>query len=205
MKMIPRTLKSSSRTSKSILSVANILTTNHQNINSSPSTTSAATSINVPIVASPPSTTNGTINNTFRHNSSSASVTQGIKGIKDGQVKVPSNRKFSCRPLNTEVMIKERRSLQWFYDHPLIDTFAKRKSVRLTPATILYTGTSCEDAHILKSASFLRKELPVRVAHWVNRFRSLPFIVGCNPIILGVHELYIRTFYLLTEFPEVNN
>lgn len=106
--------------------------------------------------------------------------------------------------LNSEVMSRERRSLQWFYDHPVIDCFAEKPSVRLTPETILYTGKSGDEAHLVKSAQYLHKELPVRVAHRVSSFRSLPFIVGCNPTILSVHELYIRTFYLLTDFPAVS-
>lgn len=31
----------------------------------------------------------------------------------------------------------------------------------------------------------------------------LPFIVGCNPTILAVHELYIRAFHILNDFPEI--
>jgi len=27
--------------------------------------------------------------------------------------------------------------------------------------------------------------------------------VGCNPTILAVNELYIRSFYMLNEFPEI--
>lgn len=99
---------------------------------------------------------------------------------------------------------KNRRGLQWFYDHPAIDAAAEKQSVRLTPAAILYTGRSADVGHVLKSAQYLHKELPVRVAHRIHSFRSLPFIVGCNPIILAIHELYIRSFYLLHDFPVVS-
>lgn len=100
---------------------------------------------------------------------------------------------------------QNRRCLQWFYDHPAIDVAADKASVRLTPATILYTGSkSGDEEHIMKMAQYLQKELPVRVAHRVASFRRLPFMVGCNPLILAVHELYIRTFYLLQNFPAVS-
>lgn len=36
------------------------------------------------------------------------------------------------------------------------------------------------------SAKYLHKELPVRIAHRIKGFRSLPFIIGCNPTILQV-------------------
>jgi hypothetical protein len=54
-----------------------------------------------------------------------------------------------------------------------------------------------------RSALYLQKELPVRIAHRIAGFRSLPFLVGCNPTILAVHEMYIRAFYMLTEYPQV--
>jgi len=105
--------------------------------------------------------------------------------------------------VTSELVRKNRNNLQWFYDHPAIDAAAEKPSVRLTPAAILYTGRSGDEGHALKTAQYLHKELPVRVAHRVAAFRFLPFIVGCNPIILAVHELYIGTFYLLSEFPSV--
>ena len=54
-----------------------------------------------------------------------------------------------------------------------------------------------------RSAQYLHKELPIRIAHRIAGFRSLPFIVGCNPTILAVHELYIRAFHILNDFPEI--
>ncbi len=45
--------------------------------------------------------------------------------------------------------------------------------------------------------------MPIRIAHRIAGFRNLPFIVGCNPTILAVHELYIRSFHILNEFPEI--
>ena len=104
----------------------------------------------------------------------------------------------------TALINRNRQGLQWFYDHPAIDAAAEKQSLRLTPATILYTGKSGDGKHVLKSAQYLHKELPVRIAHRVASFRSLPFMVGCNPIILAVHELYIRSFYCLQDFPNVS-
>ena len=203
--MISRTASRKLASSKLASSACSSFVSKKRQINT-PSPSSAYQVTNqTPNIQIPRALIQGTVK---RHNSSQNNLisNNSLKNpLKKSEIRnLSPNRKFSCRPLNTEVMIRERRSLQWFYDHPMIDAAAKKTSVRITPATILYTGTSCDHAHILKSAQFLRKELPVRVAHWVNRFRSLPFIVGCNPIILGVHELYIRTFYLLSEFPEVN-
>ncbi|NXN74795.1 BCKD dehydrogenase, partial [Himantopus himantopus] len=76
-------------------------------------------------------------------------------------------------------------------------------SVRLTPTTMLYSGRSQDGSHIRKSARYLQQELPVRIAHRIKGFRSLPFIIGCNPTILHVHELYIRAFQKLSDFPPI--
>ncbi|XP_039578128.1 3-methyl-2-oxobutanoate dehydrogenase [lipoamide] kinase, mitochondrial [Passer montanus] len=54
-----------------------------------------------------------------------------------------------------------------------------------------------------KSARYLQQELPVRIAHRIQGFRNLPFIIGCNPTILHVHELYIRAFQKLSDFPPI--
>ncbi|CAN7985827.1 unnamed protein product, partial [Ixodes pacificus] len=86
-----------------------------------------------------------------------------------------------------------------------VNVFSPQPSVRLTPTTILYSGKSPDGSHLLRSAQYLHKELPVRIAHRIAGFRSLPFIVGCNPTILAVHELYTQTFYLLTDFPPVTD
>ncbi|XP_071486835.1 branched-chain alpha-ketoacid dehydrogenase kinase-like [Diadema antillarum] len=100
---------------------------------------------------------------------------------------------------------KKSRPVVSFYNQSAIDLAAKKPSVRLTPATLLYTGKSPDGNHLLRSAQYLHKELPVRVAHRIAEFRGLPFIVGCNPTILHVHELYIRAFHLLSEFPSIRD
>lgn len=97
------------------------------------------------------------------------------------------------------------RSVTSFYYQSAIDRAASKASVRLSPTTMLYSGRSADGSHILRSAQYLHKELPVRIAHRIAGFRGLPFIVGCNPTILTTHEMYIRAFHLLSEFPPIND
>ncbi|QQP36946.1 Uncharacterized protein FKW44_022199, partial [Caligus rogercresseyi] len=54
-----------------------------------------------------------------------------------------------------------------------------------------------------RSAQYLQRELPVRLAHLITGIRNLPFIVGCNPMILSIHEQYIRSFHILNDFPPI--
>nr|KAF6439836.1 branched chain keto acid dehydrogenase kinase [Rousettus aegyptiacus] len=84
-------------------------------------------------------------------------------------------------------MARERsKTVTSFYNQSAIDVAAEKPSVRLTPTMMLYSGRSQDGSHLLKSARYLQQELPVRIAHRIKDFRSLPFIIGCNPTILHV-------------------
>lgn len=87
---------------------------------------------------------------------------------------------------------------------------------------ILYSGKSHDGSHLLvgvrislfkhvkhfnkfqqKSAQYLWKELPVRIAHRIHEFRSLPFIIGCNPTILEVVIIFVKAVFLLSLFLKI--
>ncbi|TKC50484.1 hypothetical protein EI555_019111, partial [Monodon monoceros] len=76
---------------------------------------------------------------------------------------------------------------------------------RSKTVTSFYNQSAIDVAAEKKSARYLQQELPVRIAHRIKGFRSLPFIIGCNPTILHVHELYIRAFQKLTDFPPIKD
>jgi len=105
----------------------------------------------------------------------------------------------------TTVSVRERnKAVTSYYNQQSIDIESQKNSVRLTPATIMYSSITSDPLHdALRSAQYLHRELPTRIAHRIVEFRSLPFIVGCNPTILAVHELYIRAFHILKDFPEI--
>jgi len=105
----------------------------------------------------------------------------------------------------TPVSLRERnKAVTSYYNQQSIDIESQKNSIRLTPATIMYSSITSDPLHdALRSAQYLHRELPIRIAHRIVGFRSLPFIVGCNPTILAVHELYIRAFHILKDFPEV--
>jgi [3-methyl-2-oxobutanoate dehydrogenase (acetyl-transferring)] kinase len=95
----------------------------------------------------------------------------------------------------TELSELRQRSthLNWFFD-PAIDKAADQPLIKLNPMTMMYSGVSEDDSHLLNSSSYLRRELPIRLAHLIKEFRNLPFIVACNPSVLEVHERYIKAF-----------
>lgn len=106
---------------------------------------------------------------------------------------------------HVELARERSKTVTSFYNQSAIDVVAEKPSVRLTPTMMLYSGRSQDGSHLLKSGRYLQQELPVRIAHRIKGFRSLPFIIGCNPTILHVHELYIRAFQKLTDFPPIKD
>uniref|UniRef100_A0A8C2VTC7 Protein-serine/threonine kinase n=1 Tax=Chinchilla lanigera TaxID=34839 RepID=A0A8C2VTC7_CHILA len=106
---------------------------------------------------------------------------------------------------HVELARERSKTVTSFYNQSAIDVAAEKPSVRLTPTMMLYSGRSQDGSHLLKSGRYLQQELPVRIAHRIKGFRSLPFIIGCNPTILHVHELYIRAFQKLSDFPPIKD
>lgn len=101
--------------------------------------------------------------------------------------------------------IRERNSaVTSYYNQHSIDRASEKPSIRLTPMTIMYSSITEDNDHdSLRSAQYLHRELPIRIAKRIIGFRLLPFIVGCNPTILAVHELYIRAFHKLNDHPPI--
>lgn len=109
------------------------------------------------------------------------------------------------RDFDVQQTREKSQAIASYYVQSAIEAAGALNSVRLTPSSLLYAAKSPDASHILRSAQYLHKELPVRIAHRVLGFRQLPFIVGCNPTILSVHELYIRAFNILSQFPPITD
>ncbi|RIB16004.1 mitochondrial branched-chain alpha-ketoacid dehydrogenase kinase-domain-containing protein [Gigaspora rosea] len=56
---------------------------------------------------------------------------------------------------------------------------------------------------LLESARYTKSELPVRLARRIKALQKLPFIVGTNPYIKKVYQLYFDSFELICNFPEI--
>jgi [3-methyl-2-oxobutanoate dehydrogenase (acetyl-transferring)] kinase len=105
---------------------------------------------------------------------------------------------FSTQPNGHGAKLTESRQraiqLSHYFNDPAIDQAAEQPLVKLNAITMMYSSRSDDQTHILRSSSFLRRELPIRLAHLVKILRNLPFIVACNPSILDVIERYIQAF-----------
>jgi len=77
----------------------------------------------------------------------------------------------------------------------------------VTPITLrqlVFFGRNMQEDKLFKSANYVRTELPVRLAHRIRDFQNLPFIVGTNPHIEQVYDLYWQAFDKLRQVPEIH-
>lgn len=57
--------------------------------------------------------------------------------------------------------------------------------------------------NLVDYAANLHDQLLVRIAHGIHHFQSLPFLPAANPILLSLHERYLKLFESIAEFPKV--
>ncbi|CAF4013288.1 unnamed protein product, partial [Rotaria magnacalcarata] len=108
---------------------------------------------------------------------------------------------------STEKVIRDKHlaniTVTSFYCQSAIEQYAAKQSTRLTPLTMMYIGKTEDGTHLLRSAQYLQKDLPIRFAHRIDDFRNLPFVVACNPLLLDSHERFIKIFHTLHTFPPI--
>eukprot|EP00252_Welwitschia_mirabilis_P024915 TRINITY_DN7601_c0_g1_i4.p1 TRINITY_DN7601_c0_g1~~TRINITY_DN7601_c0_g1_i4.p1 ORF type:complete len:362 (-),score=45.14 TRINITY_DN7601_c0_g1_i4:130-1215(-) len=66
-------------------------------------------------------------------------------------------------------------------------------------------GSRPNSKNLLLSADFLRKELPIRLAHRVIELVGLPYGLSAKPPVLKVRDWYVESFRDIRDFPEVRN
>ncbi|KAJ1719476.1 hypothetical protein LPJ53_005776 [Coemansia erecta] len=97
-----------------------------------------------------------------------------------------------------------RRYSRAHYDEQLVYKFASQKINPVTVGQLLkYRRLPLSRENILDSVAYSQAELPVRLAKRVISFHNLPFIVGTNPHIARVYELYYDAFDRLHAFAPI--
>ncbi|KAI8052553.1 branched-chain alpha-ketoacid dehydrogenase [Syncephalis plumigaleata] len=87
-----------------------------------------------------------------------------------------------------------------------VKQYAVKECVPVTLRELLQFGKPpLDDTSLIRVAQFVQKELPVRMARRVVAFQRLPFIVGTNPYIQQVHQLYYDSFEKLRVLPPMEN
>ncbi|KAI9363432.1 branched-chain alpha-ketoacid dehydrogenase [Zopfochytrium polystomum] len=95
--------------------------------------------------------------------------------------------------------VTARRCLSgWKASSTRVEEYAKAP---ITPVTLSHLLELGKTRNALESAQLLHKELPKRLARRVRAIQKLPFIVGVNPWIKKVYELYFDSFETLSNIP----
>ncbi|ROT43203.1 alpha-ketoacid dehydrogenase kinase [Sodiomyces alkalinus F11] len=64
-------------------------------------------------------------------------------------------------------------------------------------------GRTLTEARLLKSANYVRTELPTRIAHRIRDMQQLPYGVASNPDINDVYNLYNDAFHTFRKVKEI--
>ncbi|KAH6559955.1 hypothetical protein BASA50_006664 [Batrachochytrium salamandrivorans] len=81
-----------------------------------------------------------------------------------------------------------------FYHNRVLEQYAEQQVQRVTLRQLSVFGRNFNLEKVLRSANYIRTELSVRLAHRIVRFQQLPFVVGTNPHIELIYNLYWDAF-----------
>lgn len=90
-----------------------------------------------------------------------------------------------------------------FYQNRTLDQYVEQRVTPITLRQLVFFGKRLNEERLLKSANYVRTELPVRLAHRIRDFQQLPFIVGTNPHIQLVYDLYWVAFEKFRKVPPI--
>lgn len=105
------------------------------------------------------------------------------------------------QPMNISLPSTAHR--QHFYQNKTLDSYFSQDPTPLTLRQLLFYERHCNTERLLKSANYVRTELPIRIAHRIREFQKLPYILGTNPHIECVYDLYWQAFERIRKFPEI--
>lgn len=94
-------------------------------------------------------------------------------------------------------------STQHFYRNKTLDRYVQQSQTPITLRQLLFYERHMNTDRLLKSANYVRQELPIRISHRIREFQKLPFIVGTNPHIQYVYDLYWQAFERLRKVPPI--
>ncbi|KAI7855125.1 branched-chain alpha-ketoacid dehydrogenase [Circinella umbellata] len=147
-----------------------------------------------------------------RHFSSHARVTQQASHIlKEATTHAPSPivsctafplTSNSTSRVTSESVINADSNLH-FYRNKLLDKYVQEDTTPITLRQLLFYERQLNTDRLLKSANYVRQELPVRISHRIREFQNLPFIVGTNPHIKSVYDIYWQAFERLRKVPPI--
>ncbi|KAL0574533.1 putative protein kinase [Marasmius crinis-equi] len=116
-----------------------------------------------------------------------------------------SKRKLALYPLNGSFWCRKESTALHFYQNKQLDLYASREAKRLTLRQLTFFGRSMDEERLVKSANYVRTELPVRIAHRIRDLQSLPYVVVTQEGVAKVYELYWTAFEKFRRYPPIKN
>ena len=94
-----------------------------------------------------------------------------------------------------------------FYLNKVLEQWAAKPAIRMTLRQLIFFGKTLgmDREKILKSANYVRQELPVRIAHRIRDLQALPFVVMTNKHLEDVYNKYWAAFETLRRFPHIRS
>ncbi|KAJ1905819.1 [Pyruvate dehydrogenase (acetyl-transferring)] kinase 2, mitochondrial [Tieghemiomyces parasiticus] len=106
-------------------------------------------------------------------------------------------------PTVAAVHVHRRWTHPQFYRNHNLDPYLVQPSRKITLRQLVVFGRHVTEERLLLSANYVRTELPIRLARRIRDFQHLPFIVGANPYLAEVYDLYWQAFEDFRRFPEI--
>ena len=94
-----------------------------------------------------------------------------------------------------------------FYLNKVLEQWAAKPATRMTLRQLIFFGRTLgrDREKILKSANYVRQELPVRIAHRIRDLQALPFVVMTNQHLEDVYQKYWSAFETFRRFPHIKS
>ncbi|KAF9534300.1 alpha-ketoacid dehydrogenase kinase N-terminal domain-containing protein [Crepidotus variabilis] len=111
-----------------------------------------------------------------------------------------SNGTITHRSVNST---RHQSTALHFYQNKQLELYASKQASRLTLRQLVFFGRKMNEDRLMKSANYVRTELPVRIAHRLRDLQALPFIVVTQEGVGRVYELYWSAFEKLRRYPPI--
>ncbi|KAF8529037.1 branched-chain alpha-ketoacid dehydrogenase [Hysterangium stoloniferum] len=92
-----------------------------------------------------------------------------------------------------------------FYQNKQLELYASRKAKPLTLRQLVFYGKSMNEDRLIKSANYVRTELPVRLSHRIRDMQALPYAVVTREGVAAMYRLYWSAFEKFRRYPQINS
>lgn len=86
-----------------------------------------------------------------------------------------------------------------------LDEWVAKEARPISIRQLMVFGRFLSEPRLIRSANYVRTELPRRLAHRIRDIQTLPYVVVTNPYMSQVFELYYKAFETLRRVQEIKN